>query len=59
MDEFKILKKRFKTHKRAAAYLGISYSRYCAWRWHPECMPKYAQKLIELAVEHENTAQAN
>ena len=47
---FDILRKRFGTHKAAAKWLGISYTRYNEWRWKPDDMPEYSRRLIELAV---------
>jgi hypothetical protein len=48
---FDTLKTKFKTHKAAAAYLGVSYSRYNDWRWEPARMPKRARRMMEMAAE--------
>lgn len=47
---FDTLKGKFKTHKAAAAYLGVSYSRYNDWRWAPELMPRRARRMMEMAA---------
>jgi hypothetical protein len=48
---FEALKARFGTHKAAAKAIGVSYSRYCQWRWCPDKMPERSRKLVELAAE--------
>jgi hypothetical protein len=49
-NPFDILKKKFRTHKAAAGYLGVSYSRYNDWRWAPDKMPRRAQRMVEMAA---------
>jgi hypothetical protein len=58
LKAFEILKGRHGTHKAAADYLEVSYSRYNDWRWHPEKMPGRARKLVELAAQAKPTAAA-
>lgn len=53
MDEkvFEILRKHNGTHKKAAASIGLSYTRYNEWRWKPSKIPKYGKKLLQLATD--------
>jgi hypothetical protein len=48
---FNKLKENFGTHKKAAEFIGLSYTRYNEWRWNPDVVPAYGIKLLELAVE--------
>lgn len=48
---FEILKEHNGTHKKAAASIGLSYTRYNEWRWDPIQIPAYGKKLLQLAVE--------
>jgi len=48
---FEFLRDRFKSHKAAAKYLGISYTRYNEWRWRPDEMPEYSKRLVEFGVK--------
>ena len=45
------LKQHFKTHRRAASFLGVSKDRYYQWVAKPACIPSQGRRLIELAVE--------
>lgn len=47
---FVILKGFFGTHRAAAEYLGISYSRYNDWRWGTSTVPNKFRRLLQLAV---------
>jgi len=48
---FVILREHFGTHRAAAEYLGVSYSRYNEWRWGRDPIPKKFRRLLELAVQ--------
>jgi hypothetical protein len=48
---FELLKKHTKSHKASAKYIGLSYSRYCEWRWRPEQIPAAGHRLLEFAVK--------
>lgn len=50
INDFEKLKNFYGSYKKTAEEIGISYTRYNQWRWDPSIMPKYARKLIELAV---------
>jgi hypothetical protein len=49
---FKALKNHFRTHKAAAAYLGVSYTRYNEWRWRPKEIPLPMQNYLRLVVSN-------
>jgi len=48
---FEFLKQHFGSHKRAAKYLGISYTRYNEWRWRPDDMPEYSKRLVKFGAQ--------
>lgn len=47
---FELLKQHAGSHKAAAKYIGLSYTRYNEWRWRPETIPAPGRRLLELAV---------
>lgn len=48
---FELLKKHTKSYKASAKYIGLSYSRFCEWRWHPEQIPAAGHRLLEFAAK--------
>jgi len=51
MDEFRTLRKFFKNHSRAAAYLGLSPRRYRELRKNPEIISSTRKNQLNLMAE--------
>jgi hypothetical protein len=47
---FDRLRAKLGSHKAAASYLRVSYTRYNEWRWRPEIVPPQGRRLMELAL---------
>jgi len=49
---FEFLRKHEGSHKAAAKYIGMSYTRYNEWRYgDPDNIPNGGRRLLELAVD--------
>lgn len=48
---FQLLKDHAGSHKAAAKYIGMSYTRYNEWRWNPDSIPGPGRRLLELAAK--------
>jgi len=48
---FQLLKEHTGSHKAAARFIGMSYTRYNEWRWRPESIPTPGRRLLELVVK--------
>ena len=48
---FEFLREHEGSHKAAAKYIGMSYTRYNEWRWNSDNIPNGGRRLLELAVD--------
>lgn len=50
-NPFAVFKCKFGSHKAAAAFLGVSYTRYNEWRWQPDKAPGRVIRMLEIIAE--------
>jgi hypothetical protein len=48
---FQLLKEHTGSHKAAARFIGMSYTRYNEWRYKPQEIPAPGLRLLEFAVK--------